>query len=584
MRLRTWLELAIVLGAVAVGLARSDGWGLGTTRPVDDPARAALEKPQTGHPTAASSPPGSARSAAQVAPFEGESGSPTDPAAHRPAPGSEAPRSAQAAGPEDRARSPRLTPAELDRARPERIRAELARAVEETRARRPLSITPEVLAIAAEEGSVRVVFAAPAEDDAGSLTRTLDSGGVSSSVEDLRVFPLLGHGAAKLSPGALLNLITETSTSQIELDATHTPSLLQSVPQIGADLAHQAEDDGDGFAVAVIDTGVDVDHPMFAGRLIEEACFSVGNGCPNGSNQMLGAGAAASCALPGCDHGTHVAGIAVGDTSPNPLVGVAPHAKLIAINVFSDSNGEAVAYTSDILAAMQHVLALSAFHAVAAVNLSLGGQAYSSSQSCNQASPSQVNAIAQLRSARIATVAAAGNDGFTNAVSTPACLSNAISVGSVSDADAASSFSNSADFLDLLAPGETILSAAVGGGTRVASGTSMATPHVAGAIAAIREAVPNATVDEIENALALSGAPILDDRNGITKPRIRLDQAIAMLESAPPSSGGGGGGDPLASESGSGGGGGCGLVGIEPFFVLALVRLGRRRRRNADRP
>ena len=104
----------------------------------------------------------------------------------------------------------------------------------------------------------------------------------------------------------------------------------------------------------------------------------------------------------------------------------------------------------------------------------------------------------------------------------------------------------------------------------------MATPHVSGAFAAIREAVPNATVDEIENALRLSGVPILDGRNGITIPRIQVDQEITMLEAAPPSSGGGG--DPVAAQNGGGGGGGCGLVGLEPFFVLALVRVGRRAR------
>ncbi|MBK7950537.1 MAG: S8 family serine peptidase [Deltaproteobacteria bacterium] len=585
MRLRTWLEMAIVLGAVALGLAHSEAWLAGTVRrPSAGSAtgQPAGRTPSTRHPSADATRPGAPASDAGIARPADGAGPSAGLTAHRPPSSADEPPSSSRAGSDDHARSPRLTPAELDRARPEQIRSELARAVEETRARRALAIAPEVLALAAEEGSVRVVFAARADDDPDVLARTLDSGGAASSVEDLRVFPLLGHGAAKLSPGALLNLITETSTSQIELDAPHTPSLLQSVPQIGADLAHQSADDGDGFAVAVIDTGVDVDHPMFASRLIEEACFSVGNDCPNGSSQMLGAGAAAPCAFPGCDHGTHVAGIAVGDTSPNPLVGVAPHAELIAINVFSDMDGEAVAYTSDILAAMQHVLALSAFHDVAAVNLSLGGEAYNSSQSCNQASPSQVNAIAQLRSARIATVAAAGNDGFTNAVSTPACLSNAISVGSVDDADGASSFSNSSEFLDLLAPGETIVSAANGGGTRVASGTSMATPHVTGAIAAIREAVPDATVDEIENALVLSGLPILDERNDVTTPRIRVDQAIALLEAAPPGSGGGGGGDPLASQSGGGGGGGCGLVGLEPFLVLALVRLGRRGRRRPD--
>jgi hypothetical protein len=108
----------------------------------------------------------------------------------------------------------------------------------------------------------------------------------------------------------------------------------------------------------------------------------------------------------------------------------------------------------------------------------------------------------------------------------------------------------------------------------------MATPHVAGAFAAIREAVPGASVDEIENALVLAGQPILDDRNGITTPRLRVDQTIAMLESAGPPSGGGEaqGGDDDGGSSG-GGGGGCGLVGLEPFLVLALARRGRTRRR-----
>src|SRR5690606_25804093 len=99
---------------------------------------------------------------------------------------------------------------------------------------------------------------------------------------------------------------------------------LSTIPQIGADVAHANEDDGDGFAVAVIDTGVDGDHPMFGSRLIEEACFSVSGDCPNDANVMLGAGAAAPCSSAQCDHGTHVAGIAVG--ANGALVGVAPHA------------------------------------------------------------------------------------------------------------------------------------------------------------------------------------------------------------------------------------------------------------------
>lgn len=473
----------------------------------------------------------------------------------------------------------RALAASLDRAPAEFVRATLEDAATRARTGRPLLIAPGVIEQAAQAGEVQVVFATARGTDDAHLAEVLDSGGRADSVVGLRSFPLLGHAAATLSAGALFNLIDATQTGSIELDVVHRPTLLESVAQVGADTAHASSYDGDGIAVAVIDTGIDADHPMFGARVVEEACFSGAGDCPNAGVQMLGAGAAAPCALPGCDHGTHVAGIAAGDAESGPLVGLAPRAQLIAINVFSDIDGEAGAYTSDLIAAMQHVLALDAFYDIAAVNLSLGGGLFTSNQACAQDSPSQLSAVGQLRSAGIATIAAAGNDGITNALASPGCLANVISVGSVGDADGVSSFSNSASFLTLLAPGESIQSAAVGGGLRNASGTSMATPHVAGAFAAIREAVPNATVDQIQNALLLTGEPITDGRNGETTQRLRVDAAIAMLLGNPSLAGDP---DPPAA-GGGGGGGGCGLVGIEPFLVLGLVRLGRSARRRLAR-
>jgi subtilisin family serine protease len=161
-----------------------------------------------------------------------------------------------------------------------------------------------------------------------------------------------------------------------------------------------------------------------------------------------------------------------------------------------------------------------------------------------------------------------------------------ISVGSVSQDGEPSRFSNPAAFLSLLAPGESIETAENGGGTVVGTGTSLSAPHVAGAIALMREAVPDATVGEIENALALSGVPVLDDRNGVTTPRIRVAEAIDLLAATaagPPSGDPGGGGVPATPAGGGGGGGGgaCGLVGVEPLLVLGLLRLARHRRRIA---
>ena len=131
-----------------------------------------------------------------------------------------------------------------------------------------------------------------------------------------------------------------------------------------------------------------------------------------------------------------------------------------------------------------------------------------------------------MRAANIATVIASGNGGQAGAISFPACISSAISVGSTTKQNAISSFSNSASFLSLLAPGSSITSsvplayAASGFGT--ASGTSMATPHVAGAWAVLKSAKPTATVAELLTALQNGGLPITDARNGITKSLIQI--------------------------------------------------------------
>lgn len=581
MRLKIGSGTGLVLGVAAAALALS----IGPDRPGSSDA--ATDAGGRGGPGArarslaerGAPEPGATRSPAAIRPTPARAGALADAAILGSAAverGGDAARQPDASA-EDAAR--RALAASLDRAPVEFVRATLEEAATRARTDRPLLIAPGVIEQAAQAGEVQVVFATARGTDDAHLARVLDSGGRSDSVVGLRSFPLLGHAAATLSAGALFNLIDATQTRSIELDAVHRPTLLESVPQVGADTAHANGYDGDGIAVVVIDTGIDADHPMFGTRVVEEACFSGAGDCPNAGVQMLGAGAAAPCALPGCDHGTHVAGIAAGDADTGPLVGLAPRAELIAINVFSDIDGEAGAYTSDLIAAMQHVLALDAFYDIAAVNLSLGGGLFTSNQACAQDSPSQLSAVGQLRSAGIATIAAAGNDGTTNALASPGCLANVISVGSVGDADGVSSFSNSASFLTLLAPGESIQSAAVGGGLRNASGTSMATPHVAGAFAAIREAVPTATVDQIQNALLLTGEPITDGRNGETTQRLRVDAAIAMLLGNPSLAGDP---DPQASAAG-GGGGGCGLVGIEPFLVLGLVRLGRSARRRLAR-
>jgi subtilisin family serine protease len=327
------------------------------------------------------------------------------------------------------------------------------------------------------------------------------------------------------------------------------PSLQESGPHIGADVALSGGYGGAGQVVAVLDTGLDASHPALVGRVVAEACFSTASAasktvsnCPNGDNpdgqdSQVGPGAGANCeGVTGCDHGTHVAGIVAGNDAVNR--GIAPDADLIPVQVFSRMNDFLrcgfvascnVAFTSDVIRGLEHIYDLRGTFDIAAVNMSLGGGNYASAAACDAANPSMKAAIDNLREVGIATVVASGNAGSTAAISMPACISSAVSVGATDVADVIAGFSSSADYLDVLAPGVDIDSAVPGGGFAEKSGTSMATPHVAGAWAALGSAAPEATPGEILDALTLTGVPITEPDNGLTFPRIQLDAALDFL-------------------------------------------------------
>jgi subtilisin family serine protease len=193
-------------------------------------------------------------------------------------------------------------------------------------------------------------------------------------------------------------------------------------------------------------------------------------------------------------------------------------------------------WDSDQIQALDHVFAninLGGGNFVASVNMSLGGGLFSST--CD--SESQKPAIDNLRAAGVLTAIASGNNGSVSQISSPGCISSAVTVGSTTKSDVISSFSNMSLVVDLLAPGSSIQSSIPvvpsSNTTTYAffNGTSMATPHVAGAIAAIRSGCPSASANDIENALKTTGTPITDTRGGgsQTKPRIRVDLALQNL-------------------------------------------------------
>jgi subtilisin len=342
--------------------------------------------------------------------------------------------------------------------------------------------------------------------------------------------------------GALNRLANHPLVANVAEDALAAPHLSGSVPLTHADQAQQAAN-GAGVAIAIVDTGVDAAHPFLGGRVIAEACFSTNNSaqgatslCPGGGSQAFGPGAAAPCSLSNCDHGTHVAGIAAGDG------GIAPGASIIAVQVFSKiascsafslPSPCALSYVSDQLRAFDWLASTAFTPPLAIVNLSLGVGTFTSVAACD-ASPigtAMFPAIATLRNQGVTTVASSGNNGATNALSLPGCLSNVVSVGATTktNPEQVASFSNSASFLTLLAPGVGIVSSTTGGGFAPKSGTSMAAPHVAGALALLRSARPGYPSDAYVTALVNTGTPILDTRNGVIKPRIDVAAALGAL-------------------------------------------------------
>ncbi len=338
-------------------------------------------------------------------------------------------------------------------------------------------------------------------------------------IERIRRYEQLPMLAVRVrDANALRRLAARKEVLEIYEDIPLYAILEQSLPKIGQPLAVAKGQQGAGTSIAVIDTGVDYTRSEFGGctapgvpatcRVAYAQDFATDDGVRDANG-----------------HGTVVAAIAAR---------TAPGAAILALDVFDGSSASSI----DVVDAIDWAIANRTVYNIVALNLSLGGSTKFITP-CTSGNPFRP-ALLSARAAGLVAYVASGNSAYSDGLAMPACTPEAESVGAVYDAnlggvtwsacsDSATAadkvvcFSNSASFLDLLAPGAMITAAGATGG-----GTSYAAPHAAGAHAVLRAARPGEGAEGSASRLASYGVPVTDLRNGVTRPRIDLAAALAF--------------------------------------------------------
>ena len=323
-----------------------------------------------------------------------------------------------------------------------------------------------------------------APEASGFLVATLSSAQILSLSADPRV--------SSMENDQVIHLTTdESNPASWGLDRIDEPSL-------PLDNRFHTRSDGAGVDVYIIDTGVNAAHSNFGSRVLS-------------GKDYVGDGRAASTDCNG--HGSHVAGTAAGEQ-----FGVARSATIIPVRVL-DCDGSG--YFSSIEAGLDWVVSNAVTRGrPSVINISAGASGYISST---------VNAVERTVAAGITVVTAGGNENADACSFSPGgAAPSAITVGATTATDARANFSNYGGCLDIFAPGESIVS--VDGlrnsGSAVLSGTSMAAPHVTGAVALVLSSSPSKNPAEIRQALldAANTSTVTNEGAGSTRSLLRVDE------------------------------------------------------------
>ena len=291
---------------------------------------------------------------------------------------------------------------------------------------------------------------------------------------------------------------------------------------------------GAGATVAIIDQGVNLDHPYFKDKIIDGYCYvevTSSLRCPNGTREQAGAAAASqrkigSIYLTDEDHGNMVAGLVAGNPTAEAPGGVAPDAKILMANVDLTLNG--------ILAALRYIKERREALNIVALSMSWGGYFTEIPRSWLQCDTNPQLAelatlLTDLRNAGVMPFASAGNTPTLEVATSvfPSCLKDVVAVASVNNKNEISWYVTMSNKVELLAP--DYATSANTFSYIQSSGTSAAAPVVAGSYAILRQAFPTRTPEQILSAMKSSGTKINDViRKNI--PLVNLKAAIESLQ------------------------------------------------------
>ena len=381
-------------------------------------------------------------------------------------------------------------------------------------------------------------------------------------------FENLAAFSAEVTPEGLKALQANPNVVSIEPIYILEPHLAQSIP-LAHGMTYRSAYNGAGMSIAICDTGIDYNHPRLGG-----------GGFPN--SKVLGGydfGDNDADPIPNTQaHGTCCAGIAAGSlgTVGDYIGGVAYNAKLYALKITSGTGGSASTDAEE--AAWDWCVSHrndNPNYPIMVISMSFGGGRFLTP--CDNQLPSMTTVASNAIAAGITVLVSSGNDGYCDSIAFPSCISSVISVGAVFDAafgqinpcvnaascapkiatsgcssgytvddvsapDKVTAYSNTSDFLSLLAPGDELYTTDIVGSDGVSSGdydetfsgTSAACPFAAGAVACLQSAAKARTgsyltPQQVKNLLVSTGDPVTDTKVAITKPRVNLERAIQSL-------------------------------------------------------